>query len=88
MQVEVKRKDGRSDAIRIDRPPGDPSRALTWGDLHAKFLDCARQAPRVKTADAQAAFDAIRTLETVDDVRAIGNRMMKSRIRELGLNGT
>lgn len=75
VQVEVKCKDGRSDAIRIDRPPGDPSRALTWEDLRAKFLDCARQAPRVKTADAQAAFDAIRALETVDDVHTIGNRL-------------
>ena len=71
VEVEVLLKDGRRDSIRIDVPPGSPSRELTWDDLHAKFMDCARQAPRIAASEAEAAFSLIRKLETVSDIHAI-----------------
>jgi len=36
---------------------------------------CAKQAPRIATAHATAAFDAIRTLETLDDIRTISGKL-------------
>lgn len=75
VEVEVRLKDGRSDQIRIDVPPGAPARELTWDELQAKFMDCARQAPRISNANAAAAFDAIRGLGAVNDVRSIVDRL-------------
>jgi len=75
VQVEVKLRDGRSDSIRIDKAPGAPSRELTWDEMRVKFMDCAKQAPRIATAHATAAFDAIRTLETLDDIRTISGKL-------------
>lgn len=71
VQVEVKLRDGRSDRIRIDKAPGAPSRELSWEDLHEKFLDCARQAPRISGPNARDAFAAIKMLESVDDISRI-----------------
>jgi 2-methylcitrate dehydratase PrpD len=75
VQVEVKLRDGRTDAIRIDKAPGSPSRELTWDDMRAKFMDCAKQAPRIAETDAVAAFNAIRTLETLPDIRSISAKL-------------
>lgn len=71
VEVEVHLKDGRKDQIRIDVPPGSPSRALTWTELEEKFMDCAKQAPRVTSAQASEAFAAIRSLDRVDDIGRI-----------------
>jgi 2-methylcitrate dehydratase PrpD len=71
VEVEVRLKDGRRDQIRVDVPPGSPSRELTWDELRAKFLDCAKQAPRIAEAQAGAAFAAIRTLDRVDDISPV-----------------
>ena len=75
VEVEVHLKDGRRDQIRVDVPPGSPSRALTWDDLREKFMDCAKQAPRITAAAAEAAFDDLRALNTLSDVRTISNRL-------------
>ena len=75
VEVEVHLKDGRRDSVRIDVPPGSPSRELTWDELHAKFMDCARQAPRIASSEAQAVFDLIRALETLADIRAISSKL-------------
>ena len=75
VEVEVLLKDGRKDQIRVDAPPGSPSRELTWDELHAKFMDCARQAPRISTATAEAAFAAIRNLQSVSDIRAVTEKL-------------
>ncbi len=75
VEVEVWLKDGRKDQIRVDVPPGSPSRELTWDELREKFMDCAQQAPRITTADAAAAFSSIRALGKVDDIRTISNRL-------------
>ena len=71
VEVEVHMKDGRKDQIRVDVPPGSPARELTWDELQAKFMDCAKQAPRISTAQAAAAFAAIKTLDRADDVSRI-----------------
>lgn len=71
VQVEVRLRDGRSDRMRIDKAPGAPSRELTWDDLHAKFMDCAKQAPRITDAKAREAFAAIQSLENVSDIGEI-----------------
>ena len=71
VEVEVQLKDGRCDQIRIDVPPGSPSRELTWDELQSKFMDCAKQAPRVSDANARAAFAGIRTLDRAEDISRI-----------------
>jgi 2-methylcitrate dehydratase PrpD len=75
VEVEVHLKDGRRDQIRVDVPPGSPSRALTWDELHAKFMDCAKQAPRISTAKAEAAFTAIKNLQSVADINTITQQL-------------
>ena len=75
VEVEVQLKDGRKDQIRIDVPPGSPSRELTWDELHSKFMDCARQAPRISNASAEAAFAAIRNLQSAADINAITQQL-------------
>ncbi len=68
VEVEVRLRDGRSDRTRVERAPGSPARELSWSDLHAKFMDCARQSQRASENAANEAFDAIRNLEQIEDV--------------------
>ena len=75
VEVEVHLKDGRRDQIRIDAAPGSPSRELTWDELRAKFMDCAKQAPRISEAQASAAFAAIKVLDRADDVSKISAQL-------------
>jgi 2-methylcitrate dehydratase PrpD len=75
VEVEVLLKDGRRDQIRVDVPPGAPARELTWDELHAKFMDCARQAPRISAATAEAAFAAIRNLQSLADIGAVTEKL-------------
>jgi 2-methylcitrate dehydratase PrpD len=75
VEVEVRLKDGRKDRLRVDAAPGSPSRELTWDELRDKFMDCARQAPRISAADAESAFNSIRALDRVDDIRSISHRL-------------
>jgi 2-methylcitrate dehydratase PrpD len=71
VEVEVLLKDGRRDQIRVDVPPGSPARELTWDELRAKFMDCAKQAPRISEAKANEAFAAIQALDRVDDISRV-----------------
>ena len=71
VEVEVQLKDGRTDKIRVDTPPGSPSRELTWDELQVKFMDCAKQAPRITAAKAAAAFAAIKALDHAEDMSRI-----------------
>lgn len=75
VEVEVLLKDGRKDRIRVDAAPGSPSRELTWDELRDKFMDCARQAPRISAADAESAFNSIRALDGVEDIRTVSDRL-------------
>ncbi|HET9663185.1 MAG TPA: MmgE/PrpD family protein, partial [Burkholderiales bacterium] len=44
VEVELTLRNGKRDTARVDRPPGHPSRELSWDDMEAKFTDCARHA--------------------------------------------
>ncbi len=68
VEVEVRLRDGRTERTRVERAPGSPARELSWNDLHAKFMDCARQSQRVSENAANEAFEAIRKLEQIEDV--------------------
>jgi 2-methylcitrate dehydratase PrpD len=69
--VEVRLRDGRSKSVRVDKAPGSPARELSWEELKAKFMDCARSAPHTNEARAEEAFEAIRGLERSTDVRTL-----------------
>jgi 2-methylcitrate dehydratase PrpD len=71
VEVEVKLRDGRTDSVRVDKAPGSPSRDLSWDELRTKFMDCARQSRRISQDAAGRAFEAIRKLETADDIGKI-----------------
>ena len=71
VEVEVQLKDGRKDQMRIDVPPGSPSRELTWEELQAKFMDCAKQAPRITEGQASAAFTALKTFDCIEDISRV-----------------
>jgi 2-methylcitrate dehydratase PrpD len=77
VEVEVRLRDGRSDTIRVDKAPGSPSRELTWDDLHAKFMDCARHTRSepgrhgIDQSKAQQAFESIQRLDALGDVGAV-----------------
>jgi 2-methylcitrate dehydratase PrpD len=71
VEVEVHMKDGRKDQIRVDVPPGSPQRELTWDELREKFMDCAKQAPRIGEAKAGEAFASIKTLDRVGDITRV-----------------
>lgn len=70
VEVEVALRDGTRDSVHIDKPPGHPSRELSWDDLHGKFLDCAREA-RIGEDRAQQAFGLLARLEQCSDVRHV-----------------
>lgn len=71
VEVEVRLRDGRSERIRVDRPPGSPQRELTWDDLREKFMDCARHSGRVDEASAAKAFAAVQRLESTPDITEV-----------------
>ncbi len=74
VEVEVTLKNGVTDHVRIPKPPGHPSRELTWGDLEGKFMDCAREA-KLGEAKAAAAFASLRKLEECPDLGSIVAQM-------------
>ena len=60
-------KNGTRDEVRIPKPPGHPSRELTWDDLEGKFMDCAREA-KLAEDKARRAFTGLRDLENCADL--------------------
>lgn len=66
VEVELSLKNGVRDTVRIDKPPGHPSRELSWADIKAKFQDCARHA-QLPVERATQAFELIAHLDRVDD---------------------
>ena len=69
--VEVRLRDGRTKAIRVDKAPGSPARELSWEDLHGKFMDCARAARHIPEARAEKAFEGIQALDGSPDIRTL-----------------
>jgi 2-methylcitrate dehydratase PrpD len=70
VEVDVELRNGLRDTLRVERPPGHPSRELSWDDLAQKFSDCAGQAG-LEPARAAAALGQLRALETVASVAAL-----------------
>jgi 2-methylcitrate dehydratase PrpD len=68
VEVEVHLYDGRHGMVRVDRAPGAPTRELSWDELRAKFIDCARYGGRVSDAAAGEAFARTRDLDRADDI--------------------
>ena len=74
VEVEILLKNGTRDMVRIFKPPGHPSRELSWEEITDKFNDCARQA-KIDAAMALEALDQIRALQTCPDVSLIINKL-------------
>ena len=70
VEVDVELKNGTKDRIRVMKPPGHPSRELTWDNLEGKFRDCAGEA-KIAETKAKQAFAALRDLENCADLNAI-----------------
>jgi 2-methylcitrate dehydratase PrpD len=70
VEVEIELNNGTKDGLRVPKPPGHPSRELTWDDLEAKFSDCAREA-KIAETKAQQAFTALRNLEDCADLSTV-----------------
>ena len=62
VEVTARRRDGKEESVRVDKPTGSPEHELTWADLEAKFHDCAGQAGLASNsaADSFAAWRAVR----------------------------
>jgi 2-methylcitrate dehydratase PrpD len=73
VEVEVRLRDGRSKTIRVDKAPGSPARELTWGELGAKFIDCASGGERSRShaVNAARAFESLQRLEAIEDIGTI-----------------
>ena len=76
VQVDVELRNGVKDTLRILKPPGHPSRELSWTDLEHKFRDCASQAG-MDEKKADTSIKALETLEVQDDVGAIVNLLLR-----------
>jgi 2-methylcitrate dehydratase PrpD len=74
VQVEVTLKNGTRDTVRIEDPPGHPSRELSWDDIEAKFVDCASYA-RLPLERAREAFRLTRDLDNLGDVTPVLDRL-------------
>ena len=75
VEVEVKLRDGRSERMRVDRPPGAPGRELTWDELRTKFRDCALHSQRIAEGAANDAFDAFMNLDRLEDIAPVIDRL-------------
>jgi 2-methylcitrate dehydratase PrpD len=70
VEVEVTLRDGRSAKTQVKAPPGSPSFESSWDDIETKFVDCASEVG-LAPATASQAFDELRGLESIDDMRSL-----------------
>ncbi|SDN41256.1 MmgE/PrpD family protein [Ensifer sp. YR511] len=75
-RVTATLKDGRVLRQRIDVPPGHPSNPLDWSDLGDKMRDCAASVG-LPPEKAALAFEALRELDTLPDVNAVIDHLVK-----------
>lgn len=76
VEVDVELKSGLRDTLRVERPPGHPSRELSWDDLEHKFRDCAAQAG-TSAGNTDSAIAALRTLETQSSMAGLVNLLLR-----------
>ena len=65
----VVRTSTRSFSKRIDRTPGSPDWPLAGGELHDKFMSCARRA--LPEEAARRALDLARNAAQLEDIRRL-----------------
>ncbi len=76
VEVDIELRNGTKDTVRIGKPPGHPSRELSWADLEHKFSDCASQA-QMDDKNANAAIRALKELESQADVSKVIDLLLK-----------
>lgn len=76
VEVDIELKNGTKDTVRIGKPPGHPSRELSWQDLEKKFYDCSTQA-KISEKNSALAIQALRALELQLDVSKVVNLLLK-----------
>jgi len=76
VEVDIELRNGVRDTIRIQRPPGHPSRELSCDNLEHKFRDCAAQAG-TSAGNTDSAIAALRTLETQTSVAGLVNLLLR-----------
>lgn len=69
--VDVDLKNGATHRIRIDIPPGHPSRPMSPAEFDAKAQDCFRRAANPLHDGAARLRQQVDSLETLDDVRIL-----------------
>ena len=73
-EVRIALSDGSEYGTRVDVPRGDPSRPLSWGELAAKFRDCAAA---VFSAEArEQALALVEGLEDLADVTGLATAVV------------
>ncbi|HEY0297026.1 MAG TPA: MmgE/PrpD family protein [Bordetella sp.] len=73
VEVEVELRDGTRDCVRVNKAPGHPSRELSWDDIAAKFIDCARHAGLPQ----ESAGEALASLRELESCRDLGGLIGK-----------
>jgi 2-methylcitrate dehydratase PrpD len=71
--VDIRLKDGRHLATRVERPKGHPDRPLSRDDLSAKFVDCGERV--LGPARTKRALELLLNLESLIDVRALASSL-------------
>jgi len=66
--LEVRTRDGRDLTARVDKPLGHASRPMSTAHLTAKFRDCCRYAPALRSAHVDRMIETVENLENMDDV--------------------
>lgn len=74
VEVEITKKDGRREIIRVDHAPGHPPRELAWEEIHEKFTDCAASVS-IARPKADEAFELLRNFDSCEDVNQLVSQL-------------
>jgi 2-methylcitrate dehydratase PrpD len=80
-EVRIVLLDGSEHSLRVGTPRGDPSRPLSWGELSAKFRDCAGIVLPVEAVERVAGL--VGRLEDLSDVGGL-TEALKGAVAESG----
>ena len=78
-EVTITLNDGRRLVRRVSQAKGQPKNPLTVGELEAKFRDCA--ARTLSPERVRSVLAAVRTLETVPDVKVLARLLTRHHAR-------
>jgi 2-methylcitrate dehydratase PrpD len=75
LAVTLRLRDGRMVRVETTDPIGSPEKPLGSASMESKFRDCAANAVRpIAEADVETGLEALRRLETVEEVGAVTRR--------------